>query len=257
MPLLTVNVPFTRVEAGRRQDASGPVVRELPLTVRLNGKELLTTLRSPAALEFLVAGLLFSEGFISQREDIVSLGIDEAAGVAEVATRLKIEPQGRPLKPLIASGGGKGASGYNPATASASVDSRVTITPTQITALISAFLKSSDVYAATHGVHSAALCNPEGIIFFQEDIGRHNALDKIFGAAMLKDMPVRDAIIITSGRISSEVLLKVAKRGVPVLISKASPTDLGVSLARRLGMTLIRAASGGMNVYAGEERVRE
>ena len=252
---LTTGMTFTRIENGERQEVTGPVVREFPLTVRLDGKELLTTLCSPAGLDFLIAGLLFSEGFITRKDDIESLRIDEQHNLAEVTTRNRIEPQGRPLKPLIASGGGKGASAFSLAASIAPAVSEVEITSAQVLNLIEAFLKSSGVYAVTHGTHAAALANPGGIEIFHEDIGRHNALDKVFGQALIQDLPLHDAIIITSGRISSEMLLKVGKRSVPVLISKASPTDLGIQLARRLNMTLIRAAGGGINIYAGAERV--
>ena len=256
LPPLTVEVTSVRIVDGMRQATRVPVVRELPFTVILNGREVLTTLCSPASLDFLVAGVLFSEGFIKSRADITSLAVDAEKGIAQVTSCTQSEPHGQALRPLIASGGGKGASGYNPALASARVDSKLTITSGEVLALIEAFLKSSDVYAATHGVHNAAFCRPEGIIFFQEDIGRHNALDKVFGAALLQDIPTSDAIIITSGRISSEILLKVAKRGVPILISKASPTDLGVSLAARLNITLIRATpKSGLLIFNGAERV--
>ena len=254
---LTTRVTFTRVEAGKKRKAAGPAAREFPFNIRLNGKEYLTTLCSPVSLDFLVAGLLFSEGLIKSKGDIESLVIDEQRAFAEVITRSRIEPQDCPLKPLIASAGVKGMSRYNPA-AVLPVNSNIRVTPAQVISLIKAFLGSSAVYDATHGTHAAALARPEGIVIFHEDIGRHNALDKVFGQALMQGLPLGDAIIITSGRISSEILLKVAKRAVPVLISKASPTDLGASLANRMNITLIRATTGGeINIYAGEERIEE
>ncbi len=256
LSLLTTEVSFTRIAAGNRQAVSGPVVREYPLTVKVNGKELLTTLCSPVSLDFLVAGLLFSEGFITCKGDIKSLIVKEQEHLAEVITRYPVNPQNRPLKPLIATGGGKGDSGYSLAAINNPASSSILVTVGQVTNLISAFLNSSAVYAATHGTHAAALAEPGRIVIFHEDIGRHNALDKVFGEALLHDLPLCDAIIITSGRISSEILLKVAKRNVPILISKASPTDLGVRLANQINMTLIRATESGMNIYAGEERIK-
>ncbi|MCK5434113.1 MAG: formate dehydrogenase accessory sulfurtransferase FdhD, partial [Dehalococcoidales bacterium] len=106
------------------------------------------------------------------------------------------------------------------------------------------------------GVHSAALCDTKNIILFSEDIGRHNAIDKIFGECMLTDLPTEDRLIITSGRISSEILFKVAKRNIPILISKSAPTNLGVKLAADFGITLIGFARGKrMNVYTDSWRV--
>jgi len=118
------------------------------------------------------------------------------------------------------------------------------------------FQQRSQIFRTTGGVHSAALCDTEGILVFSEDIGRHNAIDKIFGECILRDIPTDDHIIITSGRISSEILLKIAKRNVPILISKAAPTNLGISLANDLGVTLVGFVRGKrMNVYANEWRV--
>ena len=118
------------------------------------------------------------------------------------------------------------------------------------------FIQCSPVYKATGGVHSAALCNAGSIIVFSEDIGRHNAIDKIFGQCLLEDMPTEGHLILTSGRVSSEILLKVARRNVPMLVSKAAPTDMGIKLANDLRITLIGFARGKkMNIYANEQRV--
>jgi FdhD protein len=95
------------------------------------------------------------------------------------------------------------------------------------------------VLFATHAVRSAALCDNKDIIIFHDDIGRHNAIEKVFGECILKGMATEGGIMAISGRISSEVLLRVAKRRIPILISKAAPTDLGVKLANYLGVTVI------------------
>ena len=256
MTSLINEVPHTRISLRERHRAYGPVVRELSLTIKLNGEELLTTLCSPAGLEFLIAGILLAEGYISRKSDITSLKIDLDEATASVTTGVKIDFGKKVLKPLLASCGIKGASGMN-LTSLKPVVSSVFITLGQVLSLMEEFLGSSIVYAATHGVHSAALCSPCDILFFHEDIGRHNALDKVFGAAFLHDTVLADKVVITSGRISSEILLKVAARGIPVLVSKASPTDLGVRLADQLNVTLIKASPGvDLTVYAGDARVK-
>ncbi len=122
--------------------------------------------------------------------------------------------------------------------------------------LVSDFQHRSQVYRATGGVHSAALCDTKSILVFSEDIGRHNAIDKIFGECILKDIPTGGRIIITSGRISSEILLKVAKRNIPIIISKSAPTDLGVKLANDLGVTLLGFVRGKrINAYTNNWRI--
>jgi len=122
--------------------------------------------------------------------------------------------------------------------------------------LVREFQGSSDIYVATHGVHSAALCDTKSILVLSEDIGRHNAIDKIFGECILEGISTNDRIIVTSGRVSSEVIHKVAKRGVPIIISLSVPTDLGVRIADDLRITLIGFVRGKrMKIYTHAGRV--
>ena len=254
----TTTVSVTKFSPESTQVTQSEVVVEMPITIFLNGRELLTTLCSPVDLEYLTAGILVSEGLVSKRSDINSIKVDATEGAVYVEGGPDAECQKQiAFKPLIASGGGKGPSGYNLShVLKDSVNSKLTITAKQVSDLVGGFLTRSSTYETTHGVHSAALCTPRKIIIFQDDIGRHNALDKIFGECFLKGIPVIDSIIITSGRISSEILLKVAKRGVPILISKAPPTNQGISLAQGVGITLIRVIKdGSILVYSHPERI--
>ena len=136
------------------------------------------------------------------------------------------------------------------------VESQTRISTDEVHTLMNEFIRHSEVFKATGGVHSAALCDTKNILVFNEDIGRHNAIDKIFGQCVLEDIPIDDRIIVTSGRISSEILLKVAKRSLPILISKSAPTDLGVKLANDLGITLLGFVRGKrINAYANSWRI--
>jgi FdhD protein len=122
--------------------------------------------------------------------------------------------------------------------------------------LVGKFQHRSHVFRTTGGVHSAALCDTKSILLFSEDIGRHNAIDRIFGECLLRNIPTDDRIIITSGRISSEILLKVARRNITIIISKSAPTDLGVRLADDLGITLLGFVRGKrMNAYSNDWRI--
>ncbi len=130
------------------------------------------------------------------------------------------------------------------------------ISADEVFALVNKFQHSSEVYLATHGVHSAALCDRKNILVFNEDIGRHSAIDKIFGKCLLEDIPTENRLIMSSGRITSEILHKVARRGVPIIISISAPTSLGVKIADELGITLIGSVKGKkMNVYTNDWRL--
>lgn len=250
--------PIQRVTKEGRQDIEGGVIKELPLTIILNNRELVTLLCSPTDLKYLAIGFLASEGFLESKDEIKMVMVDDQRGVVRVETVEDKELASELLfKRLITSGCGRGASFYSAAdAASQKVDSQIKISAYEVFALANKFQHSSQTYLATHGAHSAALCDTKNMLVFSEDIGRHNAIDKILGECILEDILTANRIIITSGRVSSEILYKVAKRGIPILISKSVPTNLGVRLADDLGITLIGFVRGKwMNVYTNGWRV--
>ena len=247
--------PIWRVTEKGKRNAVDVVVKEFPLIISLNNQEVVTLLCSPQNLDYLAIGFLASEGLIKSKADIKKIAVDQQRGTVQVETASELASQ-PPSKRLITSGGGRGAPSY-PARGQGKVESDIEISAHEVFALIDEFVQHSEVYKATGGVHSAALCDTRSILVFSDDIGRHNAIDKVFGECLLNDIPTAGRLVITSGRVSSEILLKVAKRNVPLLISKAAPTDLGVRLAQDLGVTLIGFARGKkMNLYANEWRLR-
>lgn len=234
------------------------VARELPLTIILNDQELVTLLCSPADLRYLAVGFLFSEGLLRSKDEIKSVIVDGERGVVRLRTLEDKEFRKDLLfKRIISSGCGRGASFYSAAdVTSQKVESQMKISAGGIFALVGEFQHRSEVYLATHGVHSAALCDNKDILVFANDIGRHNAIDKIFGRCLLEDIPTNDRMIMTSGRISSEILHKVAKRAVPIIVSISAPTNLGVKIADDLGITLVASVRGKrMNVYTHGWRI--
>ncbi len=251
--------PILRFTEQGRNETEDIVTKETSLTIILNDRELVTLLCSPTDLEYLAIGFLFSEGLLNSKDEIKKIIADERRGVVRVETEKNKEFTGELLfKPLIASSGGRGASFYSASDIQdkAKVESQIAVAPDEVFALVNEFQHRSRVFKATGGVHSAALCDTEGILVFSEDIGRHNAIDKVFGECILTDIPTDDCMIITSGRVSSDILLKVAKRKIPILISKSAPTNLGVRLADDLGITLIGFVRGKrMNVYTNRWRV--
>ena len=249
---------ITRVTKDSKQDTEDIVTKELPLTIILNNRELVTMLCSPKDLDYLAIGFLASEGLLKSKNEIKKITVDDQRGVVRLETEGSKEfARDTLFKRLITSGCGRGASFYSAADAtSQKVESQTTISADEVSALVNKFQHGSLLYLATHGVHSAALCDIDHILVFMEDIGRHNAIDKIFGKCLLEDIPTDDRVIITSGRITSEILYKVAKRGIPITISISAPTNLGVRLADNLGITLIGSVKGKrMNVYTNDWRV--
>jgi len=235
------------------------VAKEFPLTIILNNRELVTLLCSPANLRYLAVGFLFSEGLLRRKDEIKKILVDDRRGVVRVETEEDEELASDALfKRFITSGCGRGASFYSAIDAQdqVKVKSRVKISTLEVLALVNEFQHRSQIYRATGGVHSVALCDTRNIIVFSEDIGRHNAVDKIIGECVLNNITTDDRIIITSGRVSSEIVLKVARRNVPIIASKSAPTDLGVRLANDLGVTLVGFVRGKrMNVYTHAERM--
>ncbi len=253
------NLSVVRIVGQKKKEAKDAVIREIPLTIFLNNKELITLLCTPENLKYLAVGFLSSEGFIKNRKDIKKLVLDEEKGMAWIEVKENKDFVKKLMfKRLITSGCGKGTTFYSAVDAAVSkkIDSKKNISFQQVTNLVNRIQQSSLLYRSTGGVHSAALCNEEDILIFSEDIGRHNAIDKIFGECILKDIPTEDKIVITSGRVSSEILLKVAKKNIPIIISRSAPTNLAVKLATKLGVTVIGFARGKrMNIYANDWRV--
>jgi FdhD protein len=242
------------------QSESRSIVQEVPLTISINGKELITLLTTGDANRELAVGFLLSEGFLDSREDLKSIRVDDEAGTVEIELAGDLDLTEKLWgKRAVTSGCGKGATFYHvlDSIKAKPVISDLTVNPAQIYTLMKELNRLSDLYRETRGVHNSGLADGERILVFRDDIGRHNAVDKIGGACFLENIPLDDKMLITTGRMSSEIVVKVAKMGVPILISRSAPTSLALDLAERIGLTLIGYVRGGkMTVYTGKQRVK-
>ncbi|MFH1958018.1 MAG: formate dehydrogenase accessory sulfurtransferase FdhD [bacterium] len=232
------------------------IIKENPFTILVNGQEIVTLLCSPYKLEYLAAGFLLSEGLIRDSTLIKNVILGKNGHYADIELDKDFQvTQDFFQKRIISSGCGRGSSFNNPEDCKP-LNSNIRITHKQVADLMKRFQEKSALFKKTGGVHSAALCNQNKIEIFAEDIGRHNAIDKIFGECFFKKIDTREKIILTTGRVSSEILIKIAKRAIPILISRSAPTDLAVGLAEGMNVTLVGFARGKrMNIYSHDVRI--
>ncbi|NDI36147.1 formate dehydrogenase accessory sulfurtransferase FdhD [Chengkuizengella sediminis] len=241
------------------KEVSDDIAVEFALTIKVNGEEFATMICTPTHLKELVIGFLASEGLIRFKEDIEDINIDINTGFAFIELKNKsIKASEFNEKRFVGSCCGKSRQFYfqNDVKTAKTINSKMSITVPQCLNLMSLLEGQSKHFKKTGGVHQGALCNSTDIVIFQSDIGRHNVLDKIYGQWLFKKMTLQDKCIVFSGRISSEVLLKVAKIGVGLIISKSAPTNLALDLADDLGITVIGFVRGSkLNVYTHPERI--
>jgi FdhD protein len=235
------------------------VVIEAPVTIYLNGEELVTLLCTPEKIDRLALGFLRSEGLLATFDDLSSIRVREEEGLVEVELKNRSDLAEKLYgKRTVTSGCGKGTIFFNvlDSLRSKPLTGKMQLTADTIHSLMNDLQQKADLFRITGGVHSAALADSEKVIFFYEDIGRHNAIDKIIGECLLGSVSTDDKIIVTSGRLSSEVLLKAAKLKIQLLISRAAPTSLSIELAETLNITLVGFVRGQrMNIYSHTWRV--
>ncbi|PKL19276.1 MAG: formate dehydrogenase family accessory protein FdhD [Spirochaetae bacterium HGW-Spirochaetae-5] len=233
------------------------VVIEKPITVMLNGEEFATLVCSPISEKELVIGFLAGEGLIKNPDDIRDYFHRDSQGVVWVET-VNPTPQietflcrnftsccgkGRPSLYYI-----NDQNQVSPVTGSAEFSAK------SILELMGKFETSSDTFRRTGGVHSAGLADDSDIIIRYEDIGRHNALDRIMGYTFLNRIDTSDKAVLL--RISSEMLIKAARIGAPLLLSRSAPTVLAVDFAEEFGITIAGFIRGdSFNVYSHSDRI--
>jgi len=244
-----------RYEGGKLVPFQHEPVREYPLKLIVNDRELATLITSPHDLRFLVAGFLRLQGFVDRVEDFHMLSVCDDYGVANVRLRGELPSA---LKPVLTSGCGSGiVFNLEESVAVQSVArGGVEVAPADLFELMEQLARLAGAYRASGGIHSAAVADRRAIVLYSEDIGRHNTLDRIAGEALLKGIDLSGKILLTSGRISTEMVAKAARLGIALIASRTSPTDLAVQLADDAGITLVGYLRGGkFNVYTHPQRL--
>lgn len=222
----------------------------------MNGFEYAVLMATPTDLKQLTLGFLLGEGAITRATTVERVEIDRREWVVRV--QLSGEFDSTRKRGLVTSGCAavalyKGAFGL---AGVGRVRSRLRLGAGEVRKLVSRMIRRCDTYQQTGGIHSAAIAHKGGILLFAEDVGRHNAVDKVIGQAYLDSTELSDKVLLCTGRISSEILIKAARSGLPVVVSRTSPTDLSVRLANKLGITLIGFVRGGnVSIYSGMQRI--
>ncbi|MEZ4593656.1 MAG: formate dehydrogenase accessory sulfurtransferase FdhD [Chloroflexota bacterium] len=244
---------YITVGVGTPQDVAGWVVEEAQICISVNGSELATFMASPHDLEPMALGFLANEGIIQTLDDIRHLHLSKSNCVDIWLHDTSFE---KPRKFIITAGCGGGvtfddlSAEHEPLTAEAQA------TPEQLAELMRQTHLGAELYQQARGIHTAVLATPTQILLQKEDIGRHNCLDKLRGAALLAGLETEGKILLTSGRVSSEMINKARRLGTPIVCSRTSPTSLSVALADAWNITLVAyLRQDRMRIYTHPERI--
>ena len=235
------------------------VVIEKHLHLRVNEMDMADLVCSPQAYRELAIGYLLSENILNEYQDLRELDCDEQQQIVSVFTNKPLVHRKDAAFRQVNSCAGRGQQGLQTNTEGIDPvnDENVLFSPEQIFTMVAEMEKRGGTFHLTGGTHSAALGCQGQLLVSYEDIGRHNAVDKVFGYAFLNQIPLDDKCLVLSGRIASEILLKAARRHIPLVISRSAATGLAVNLAEELGITVVGFTRGDrFNIYCHKERIK-
>lgn len=240
------------------QSVQLPVVAEKAVTLFLNNQEIVTAMTVGDYLEELAVGFLFNQNMISQEDKIEAIDYDEELSVIVVRTDTKTNFEEKLQSKIRTSGCAQGTI-YGDIVDkfdSIKLSKNSTISKSQIINLSKKINTTPSLYLKAGAIHGCVLAIGDEPLIYMEDIGRHNAVDKISGVMFQNNITAADKVFYTTGRLTSEMVLKTVIMGLPILISRSGFTEAGVSLARKAGLTLIGRARGSRFVaLSGEERI--
>lgn len=241
---------------GFMQDIFDPVVIEIQMTIVVNGAELVALACSPANLEELAVGYLVSEGVLSPGQPVDSLKLSSNHTVL-IESNIILESSAAKTR-VVNTCMGKGQTSPTVVSSATPAGGRsdCAFNAKDLLAVIDELNNTSETFRLTGGVHSAGLGQGSSLLVRYEDIGRHNAVDKVFGYAFLNKLDMDDKYLVLSGRIAGEILMKAARNGVSLILSRSAPTLRTVELAEELGLTIVGFARGErFNVYSHWDRI--
>lgn len=250
------DIPVYHYDGSALTPAQVHTVKEFPLKLLVNERELATLVASPHDLRFLVAGFLRLQGFVKTLDDFVMFSVCNDFGIANI--RIKGELPDK-LRPILTSGCGTGITFTLPGAEEGAKVTRpcnLKFSPEALFNLMDDLARRAEQYRSHGGIHSAAVGDGEDLLLYAEDLGRHNTVDRIAGEALFKGMDLSGKVLVTSGRVSSEMVAKSSLLGIDLIASRTSPTDMAVQISDQLGITLIGYVRGRkFNVYSHPQRI--
>lgn len=231
---------------------------ESPFTIKINDEELVTLMCTRTQLTYLVVGFLYLQRVIDSLSDLAYIRICDDDLVAEVRTAVPYDIKSFHKNKAITSGCTGGVMMLNDALQPIDQSIKTLLSAFKISEFFKVLYKQAEGYRATGGMHSSAISLDGKQLQFQaEDIGRHNTIDKLAGICTIRGVISKGGLIVTTGRISSEMVAKAVRMEVPILISRTSPTSLAAKLAEEMGITLVGyARAGKYRVYTNPWRVK-
>ncbi len=235
-----------------------PVVAEKAVTIFLNNQEIVTAMTLGDYLEELAVGFLFNQNMISKEDKIEAIDYDEELSIIVVRTDKKTNFEEKLQFKIRTSGCAQGTiyGDMIDKFDSINLSKNSKISKSQIISLSKNINTTPSLYLKAGAIHGCVLATGDEPIIYMEDIGRHNAVDKISGVMFQNNINAADKVFYTTGRLTSEMVLKTVIMGLPILISRSGFTEAGVLLARKAGLTLIGRARGSRFVaLSGEQRI--
>ncbi|MGY0390729.1 formate dehydrogenase accessory sulfurtransferase FdhD [Nocardioides sp. WG-D5] len=272
MGRVTVGRPVLRVRDGVVSRRPDKLAAEEPMEIRVNGRPLTVTMRTPGGDFDLAVGFLVSEGVVHSADDVASVRYCAGAtadggntyNVVDVGLAAHVPPPDASLERSFYTTSSCGLCGkasleaVRTSSAWSVAEDTLRVTPELLTVLPERLREAQRVFDSTGGLHAAGLFDAEGnLLCVREDVGRHNAVDKVIGHALREGLvPLRNSMLMVSGRASFELVQKAVMAGIPLLAAVSAPSSLAVDLADDNGLTLVGFLRGSsMNIYAGTDRI--
>jgi len=231
-----------RVRNDKKEKIVDSIVVEKQINIYVNGNLFFRIMCLPVEIEELIYGLFYSNGYINKIDDIKNLKITGDACMIEIDKEIE--------KKVLTIGSSCFSSFFHIEDSGEGRKDYIDVEKYDITRIMIEFQRKSQVYRETGGVHSAAISDGEKIIFFSEDIGRHNAVDKVIGKMILNGFNIKEKFLLISGRISSEIVLKAYRANFSAILSPSAPTSLSIELSEKFKIVLIGFARGKrFNIY--------